>query len=186
MTPHPNCYFATLTLKEGTASSPSYESISTSQTSDSAISWISWFCSLPGNDFFCEVPEDFVEDDFNLFGLNATIDSYNEALDTILDLEVDEDSLHDDDGMVSIERSAEILYGLIHARYIVTKAGLAAMLQKFDRKMYGTCPRVLCDDTPMIPSGQWDATGRDGVKVFCAKCGDLYQPREVCLMCFWD
>jgi len=153
-------------LETGTPSSPSYESLGSSQTSDSAVSWISWFCSLPGHDFFCEVPEDFVEDDFNLFGLNTAVDSYNEALDTILDLEVDDDSLQDD-GMVSIERSAEMLYGLIHARYIVTKAGLAAVLQKYDRRVFGSCPRVLCDNAPLLPIGQYDAVGKEGVKVFC-------------------
>ena len=27
-----------------------------------------WFTSLPGHDYFCEVHEDFIEDDFNLTG----------------------------------------------------------------------------------------------------------------------
>ncbi|KAJ3335676.1 casein kinase 2 regulatory subunit [Gonapodya sp. JEL0774] len=72
-------------------SSDSYDSSGTSGTS-SAISWISWFCTLPGHDFFIEVPEDFIEDDFNLCGLNAIVPHYNEALDMVLDLEVEEGS----------------------------------------------------------------------------------------------
>lgn len=27
-----------------------------------------WFCSLPGHEYFCEVAEEFIEDDFNLTG----------------------------------------------------------------------------------------------------------------------
>lgn len=49
--------------------------------------WIAWFCSLGGHQYFAEVADEFVEDDFNLTGLNSIVPFYKEALDMILDLE---------------------------------------------------------------------------------------------------
>jgi hypothetical protein len=36
---------------------------------------------------FAEVSEDFIEDDFNLTGLNALVPFYKEALEMVLDVE---------------------------------------------------------------------------------------------------
>ena len=53
---------------------PAGESSEEASGSDEDVaSWISWFCSLKGNEFFCEVEEDFIQDDFNLSGLSSLV-----------------------------------------------------------------------------------------------------------------
>jgi casein kinase II subunit beta len=47
--------------------------------------WISWFLSSKGNEYFCQVDEDFILDRFNLTGLNNEVANYTQALDLITD-----------------------------------------------------------------------------------------------------
>lgn len=52
---------------------------------------------MSGHEFYLEVPEDFIEDEFNLTGLSAIVPYYNEALEMILDIEPEDISDEDDD-----------------------------------------------------------------------------------------
>lgn len=143
-------------------------------TSEEDSSWISLFCGMRGNQFLCEIEEDYIQDDFNLCGLQAEVPNYEYALDMILDNE----SLSDEIGEehVEIESDAELLYGLIHARFILTVKGLHAMHEKYKREDFGLCPRVFCGGQPCLPVGTSDVPRNGSVKIYCPKCEDLYFP----------
>lgn len=194
-------------------------------SSQSPDSWIAQFCSLVGHEYFAEVSEEFIEDDFNLTGLQSQVPMYKEALEMILDVEPsetgssgmsgegleeeEEEEEDDDDGLLGeeldepvnqnggrrqsasassrrhgrtssdtsvIESSAELLYGLIHARYITSRPGIQQMMEKYELSHFGYCPRVYCTGARVLPVGLTDTPGQQTVKLFCPSCLDVYTP----------
>lgn len=52
-----------------------------STSSGPGETWISSYCATVGHEYFAEVSEDFIEDDFNLTGLQTQVAMYKEALE---------------------------------------------------------------------------------------------------------
>ena len=146
--------------------------------SDEDGSWIEWFCGLRGNEFFCEVDEDYIQDDFNLTGLYGLVPCYERALDMVLDVEMPmEDTLTEEQHEI-VESAAEMLYGMIHARYILTSRGMNAMYEKYRSATFGRCPHVYCQGQPVLPVGLSDMPRNYTVNVFCPRCHGLFFPKS--------
>ena len=43
---------------------------------DVNVGWIQWFCGLEDHTFFCEINEDFIKNEFNLYGLKKRDNKY--------------------------------------------------------------------------------------------------------------
>lgn len=142
-------------------------------------SWVSWFCMLRNHEFFCEVDPAFVQDRFNLYGLKEVVGPlYGEAMTMILGYAPTEKQLSDPSQRIhKVLETARVLYGLIHARYILTAQGLSDMKAKFKAQEFGACPRTLCEKQTVLPVGLSDTVSLSGdnpMKLFCARCRELY------------
>ena len=146
----------------------------TSSDSESGPSWIEWFLSQKGNEYFCAVDKEFILDLFNLQGLKVEVEHFQLAINYItdnLDHELSEEIWN------QVEDSAIKLYGLIHARWVLTNKGLYKMSEKMKRKEFGKCPRVLCEEQAVIPVGLIDMPRQERVRLYCPECEDIYTPR---------
>lgn len=173
------------------------DDLSLSSSASYANSWISWFLASKGNEYFCEVDEEYIIDRFNLTGLNAEVQDYAAALKLITDTAADDDL--NEEQREQLEASARHLYGLIHARFIITSRGLAKMvsrphlsplravgltpgdrsqIEKYKKGDFGRCPRVLCYGQPLLPLGLSDLPYQKAVKLYCPRCEDLYSPKS--------
>jgi len=147
----------------------------TETESDYAGYWRDWFLAGRGNEYFCDIDEEYLTDRFNLTGLNTEVQYYQYALELVTDVL---DFECDDEMRDQIEKAARHLYGLVHARFIVTTRGLTKMLEKYKKGEFGKCPRVMCGGQPLLPMGQHDLPHHSLVKLYCAKCEDLYNPKS--------
>lgn len=136
-------------------------------------SWIKWFCSLDGHEFFVEVDEEYIRDNFNLYGLKCRIEKYDRAMEMILGDVPDEDDLLESAFLQSY-RDATDLYGLIHARYILSPKGLLQMKEKYINSIFGQCPRVLCDRQNVLPVGMSEELHTHRVRSYCPRCQEVY------------
>ncbi|TDG43513.1 hypothetical protein AWZ03_010071 [Drosophila navojoa] len=154
--------------------------MSYNQTDTPDGTWIGWFVNLQVNRFLCRVPQEYIEDKFNLTGLELLVPSFHQTLDAILDLEFDTEY-----GFNPMDADPELtaqLYGLIHARYILSMRGIDDMCFKYQRGDFGICPRIYCDGQLVLPVGLSDNIGESHVKVYCPRCRDVYQPHARCAL----
>lgn len=148
-------------------------------------SWITQHCMRKGYNFYSRIPEEFIEDSFNLTGLIEMVPYYEQALLIVLDGKYNNIVANRMNRLAptaeAVERSAQILYGLVHARYVMTAEGIASIRSRYLNREYGRCPRVFCDGANVLPIGLADNMNVDTVKVFCPQCNDVYESK-MCLL----
>jgi casein kinase II subunit beta len=144
----------------------------------STSGWITKFRKRHGNEWLEEIDRDFLRDSSNFTGLDEEICHLSHGLHIMMS-----DGLYlDSNGNGKIRtktegkhlEAAEMLFCLIHARYLLTNKGLEKVLKKYKEGFYGSCPRYYCLKTKVLPIGVSDRLGDSDVKTYCPSCEDLY------------
>lgn len=144
-------------------------------------SWVDSFLELPSSDWFCAVPAAFASDGFNTSGLSIDKLHAKSAFNQLLDIVSDNSSSDsfDSDSEDEIEKATEVLFGLIHSRYIFTTDGLREMRKKYEAGVFGVCPRTQCKEHCLLPIGLTDHPGVETVKRYCPCCKQIYKSDEI-------
>ena len=137
-------------------------------------SWILEFHSRPSAKFFVEIDAESIS---NLSTPFLDKLPYGESAKNLILNQFINDLKALNSSM--LQSSAELLYGLIHAQFIKTPRGLILIKEKFIRKEFGTCSRVYCRFSPLLPIGLFDEFGNESVKLFCSCCLDVYRAPSI-------
>ncbi|EAY09966.1 Casein kinase II regulatory subunit family protein [Trichomonas vaginalis G3] len=141
----------------------------------SSKDWKKSFLEDPNNKWLCDVPDEYINEITNTYGLADEIDNFNECKD-IITHKIKSENI-DPEKYSEVERNLPIAYGMIHARYIMSPDGIDNMTEKYKQKIFGTCPRYSCNNEPLLPIGISSQTKVSTVKVFCPCCRRIYEPR---------
>ena len=142
--------------------------------------WKKYWLSMPQNSWLCEIPDDYINDNFNLYDLDNKYGfEYFGACRDVITGAKRLDRFNPKIAEKLFSEELEKAYGLIHARYIMSPDGIRQMEEKYKNKEFGTCPRFKCNKEPLLPYGKTSSLHTSRVKGFCPKCRQVYYPRPI-------
>jgi casein kinase II subunit beta len=142
-----------------------------------AHSWVDFICSDARGRYFVKIESSYLNDNFNFFGLRAkgreAQQNFRCAVDAIRGPYLPPER-RPEDWPPDIERSAGRLYGLLHARFLLTQIALSQMYEKYSREEFPRCPRACCDGAVCLPYGPSEEIGVSVLRMFCPRCKEVY------------
>ena len=135
--------------------------------------WLESLYQNPHFDVLVQVPIEYIQEQIKDENLLKLLPLRDPAIKLLVNNEI-----INRESQAIIEQSALLLYGLIHARYILTEKGKHAIFMKYLKNNFASCPRSLCHGCECLPYGISSKPGVQGMKWFCPNCGDVYTPTK--------
>jgi casein kinase II subunit beta len=136
---------------------------------EEASPWVQWLVSQPGFEWMVPVDSAFIADSFNLYGLRKSRESLELITNGAAPAPGEWDARTEE-----LFGAARDLYGLVHARFLLTSRGVSLMLARYENGDFGVCPRHLCGGTPVLPVGVSGEPDEAPAMVYCPRCEDVY------------
>lgn len=131
--------------------------------------WIVFFLQHPKGRFFVQIESNFLETQREYARNSYDFHHFDEAFSLLFKTKGEVDKFDK-----KIVNETTIIYGMIHAQYLMTESGQSKMIQKFQQHEFPECPRVLCHHFTCFPTGQSAIFGEHRMKLFCPNCSDFY------------
>jgi casein kinase II subunit beta len=140
----------------------------------SGNAWLMRFLDQPHCKILIRVDDEFLHNSFNITGAKQQLPHFAQAYELLR-----RGTIPSSDGDYSvIEREAEILYFVLHLRFLLTRTGMQLLFEKFQQKLFQQCPRINCRGAQCLPYGVAEEFGRYPVKMYCPGCSDLYSATD--------
>lgn len=162
--------------------------------------WARKFILSRPKDALLPIPREYLSDGFNLVNIapvihkifhenkidtQATSSLYKAAIKLILE----EEGMTNSTGVTKdIQHAAEVIYQLVHARFVCSPRGLDTIRRMFKRNadngtiypIFGRCSRIKCNGTALLPFGvsdQYDISGKGTIQRkamrYCCSCREV-------------
>jgi casein kinase II subunit beta len=132
------------------------------------------FVDTSASSWLVEIDDYYLESSVSYQDLSRKVSHYPRAADIVKGRRLDVSGISKD-YVTKLGSATAKLYGLLHARFLLTGEGVDKLSQKVAAGIYGVCPRVACGDANLLPMGLTGEPGIATVKRWCLKCHDIYE-----------
>jgi casein kinase II subunit beta len=132
------------------------------------------FLDTSRTSWLVEIDDYFLQSSVSYYDLNKRVRHCSRAIDVIKGRQFDLRNASREQ-INSLATSCRLLYGLLHQRFIVTEDGVRKLASKVSAGIYGTCPRLTCKNSKLLPMGLSIEPNEGTVKLWCPKCHDMYE-----------
>ena len=138
-----------------------------------ASNWISDFFESENIDWMVNIDKEYLNNDSNFDDIKDQIPNFQVALSVLRNEDIG-DVIFDE----NMDKITQMLYFLIHQKYIQTEKGMKQIFDLYEDGYFGECPRIACKGQKTLPFGISTKFGESPCMLYCPRCKDIYYSKN--------